>query len=138
MSYEEKHKYDDIINLPHHVSKVHPRMSIQNRAAQFAPFAALTGYESELRETVRLTDKKIELEEEVKEELNRKLQKIKTNIKDKINVNFTYFIKDKTKDGGAYIKTYGVVNKIDEDNRIIILDTKEEIPIDDILEINYN
>ena len=138
MSYEEKHKYDDIINLPHHVSKVHPRMSIQNRAAQFAPFAALTGYESELRETVRLTDKKIELEEEVKKELNRKLQKIKTNIKDKINVNFTYFIKDKIKDGGAYIKTYGVVNKIDEDNRIIILDTKEEIPIDDIIEINYN
>ena len=57
---------------------------------------------------------------------------------DKQNVNFTYFIKDKTKDGGAYIKTYGVVNKIDEDNRIIILDTKEEIPIEDILEINYS
>ena len=131
-------KYDDIINLPHHISNKHPQMTLEARAAQFAPFAALTGYESELRETVRLTDKKIELEEEVKEELNRKLQKIKTNIKDKINVNFTYFIKDKTKDGGAYIKTYGVVNKIDEDNRIIILDTKEEIPIDDILEINYN
>ena len=62
----------------------------------------------------------------------------KTNIKDKINVNFTYFIKDKTKDGGAYIKTYGVVSKIDEDNKIIILDTKEEIPIYHNLEINFN
>ena len=130
--------YKDIINLPHYEPKYHPRMSKHNRAAQFAPFAALTGYENELRETVRLTDNKIELEEEVKEELNRKLQKIKTNIKDKINVNFTYFIKDKTKDGGAYIKTYGVVSKIDEDNKIIILDTKEEIPIYDILEINFN
>ena len=89
MNKDNENKYYDIINLPHHVSKVHPRMSIQNRAAQFAPFAALTGYESELRETVRLTDKKIELEEEVKEELNRKLQKIKTNIKDKINNNNT-------------------------------------------------
>ena len=137
MSYEKEHKYDDIINLPHHVSKVHPRMAIQNRAAQFASFSALTGYDSELRESVRITDKKIELEEEVKEGLNRKLQKIKANIQDRLNVNFTYFIKDKTKDGGAYIKTYGVVNKIDEDNKIIILDTKEEIPIDDILEVKF-
>lgn len=137
MSYENKHNYDDIIKLPHHVSKVHPRMSIQNRAAQFAPFSALTGYADEIREFVRLTDKKIELEEEAKEELNRKLQKIKIHIKDRINVNFTYFIKDKLKNGGAYVETYGVINKIDENNKIIVLNTKEEIPIDDILEINY-
>lgn len=130
------HKYDDIINMPHHTSKVHPRMSIQNRAAQFAPFAALTGFDDELRESVRLTDKKIELEEEAKEEINRKLQKIKSELKNFSNVTFTYFIKDSKKEGGAYITTYGVVKKIDENRNIIILDNKEEIPINDILEIN--
>ena len=134
MSNYDEHKYDDIINLPHHVSKLHPRMSIQNRAAQFAPFSALTGYDSEIREIVRLTDKKIELEDEMKEEINRKLQEIKKDVSKGINVNFTYFIKDKLKEGGAYITTYGIVKKIDEANRIVVLDTQEEIPIDDITE----
>lgn len=135
MNKNNEHKYDDIISLPHHVSKVHPRMSIQNRAAQFVPFAALTGYEEGLRESIRLTDKKIELDDETKDELNRKLQQIKLNIKNFPNITFTYFIKDSVKDGGAYITTYGVVKKIDEDNKLIILDTKEEIPIQDILKI---
>lgn len=130
-----EHKYDDIINLPHHTSKVHPRMSVSNRAAQFAPFAALTGYDDELRETIRLTDKKIELEEEAKEEINRKLQKVKSELQNLPNVTFTYFIKDAQKDGGAYITTYGVVKKIDENRNVIILDNREEIPINDIFEI---
>lgn len=130
-----EHKYDDIINLPHHTSKVHPRMSVANRAAQFAPFAALTGYDDELRETIRLTDKKIELEEETKEEINRKLQELKAELQKLPNVTFTYFIKDTHKEGGAYITTYGVVKKIDEYRNVIILDNKEEIPIVDILEL---
>lgn len=133
--HNTEHKYDDIINMPHHTSKVHPRMSVQNRAAQFAPFAALTGYDDELRETIRLTDKKIELEEAAKEEINRKLQKIKVELHNSPDVTITYFIKDAQKDGGAYVTTYGVVKKIDQERNIIILDNKEEIPINDILEI---
>lgn len=135
MYNNSEHKYDDIINMPHHESKMHPRMSAQNRAAQFAPFAALTGYDDELRETIRLTDKKIELEEEAKEEINRRLQEIKSKIHNYPNITFTYFIKDFKKDGGAYITTYGIVKKIDENRNVIILDNKEEIPINDILEI---
>ena len=96
-------KYDDIINLPHFEPKYHTRMSIYNRSAQFAPFAALTGYNEAIVETARLTDKKIELDDYLKDNLNMDLQIINDHIKDNITVSILYFKKDNRKDGGKYL-----------------------------------
>ena len=128
-------KYKNIINLPHHVSKKHPQMSLYERSAQFAPFAALTGYEDEVEETARLTDRRIEVDEEIKKELNRKLQIIKEKIKLKPSVKITYFIPDLRKDGGKYATLKGIVNKIDEFSQNIILQNKQQIKILDIIDI---
>lgn len=94
--------YDDIINLPHYESKIRKRMSLEARSAQFAPFAALTGYDNKVKETARLTDKKIELTDEEYNLINSKLQIIKDHIKEQPEIIFTIFIKDKLKDGGKY------------------------------------
>ena len=100
MSKEAKNTYEDIINMEHPTSKRHPRMTVYNRAAQFSPFAALTGHEEALKETARITDNKIELDENVKRELDYKLQQI-LNKNDSIqNVQITYFKKDENKEGG--------------------------------------
>lgn len=128
-------KYDDIINLPHHVSKKHKQMSLYERSAQFAPFAALTGHEDAINETARLTNSKIELDEEEKEILDRKLQVIQEKIKDRINVNITYFVPDLKKEGGKYINVKGIIKKIDDYKHAIILEDKKEIPISDIIDI---
>ena len=104
--------YDDIINLPHYVSKKRPQMSIEARSAQFAPFAALTGYDEKVKETARLTDRKIELEDGQKEILNNKLLYILENIEEKPEITFTYFIKDTKKSGGKYIEKTGIARKI--------------------------
>lgn len=90
-------KYDDIINLPHHVSKKHPQMSLEARSAQFASFAALKGYEDEVAETARITDERIELNEEAKRILDEKLQQIRERINEKMETTFTYFVKDERK-----------------------------------------
>ena len=95
-----KFNYEDIINLPHHTSTKHPRMTKSARAAQFSPFAALTGYDDAIKETGRLTDKKIELTEEEKLILNDKLLTINNNLKNNPKVIITYFEHDKTKEGG--------------------------------------
>ena len=87
-------KYDNIINLPHHISSKHPRLSMEQRAAQFAPFAALTGYGDSIKETARLTDTRIELNEEEKEMLNIKLQELKSKISTMPQVTITYFVPD--------------------------------------------
>ena len=130
-------KYDDIINLPRHVSKKHPQMSVEERAAQFAPFAALVGYEDEVEETARITEKRIELNEEEKKILDTKLQMLNEQIKVQIypNITIMYFIPDLKKDGGKYIKVSGVIKKVDEFKQLIILDDKTEIPIKDIIKI---
>lgn len=129
-------KYEDIINLPHYISLKHPRMSIEARAFQFAPFAALKGYEEAIKETERITDKKIEIDEGLKTILDRKLQYIIANIKGNLEVTFTYFIKDEKKDGGKYIKKMGVVKKVDNIKRQIIMNDNTLISIDDILNIS--
>ncbi len=130
-------KYDDIINLPRHISKKHPQMSVEERAAQFAPFAALVGYEDEVEETARITEKRIELNEEEKKILDMKLQMLNEQIKVQIypNITIMYFIPDLKKDGGKYIKVSGVIKKVDEFKQLIILDDKTEIPIKDIIKI---
>ena len=129
------HKYDDIINLPHHVSKKHPQMSLHDRAAQFSPFAALTGHKAAINETARLTDEKQILSEDVIAKLNEQLNLIKENIGTNQTVTITYFVPDDKKSGGAYISNTGVVNKIDEYNRTVIMTDKTVIPIEQISEM---
>ena len=129
------HKYDDIINLPHHVSKKPPQMSLHDRAAQFSPFAALTGHKAAINETARLTDEKQILSEDVIAKLNEQLNLIKENIGTNQTVTITYFVPDDKKSGGAYISHTGVVKKIDEYNHTVILTDKTVIPIEQISEM---
>lgn len=130
-------KYDDIINLPHHVSKTRPKMPLEQRSAQFAPFAALTGYEDEISETGRLTTDRIELNEEAKQLLDRTLQAITKRISTQPAVTITYFVPDTKKDGGAYITVSGNIKKIDKYKNIILLTDKTEIPIKEIINIRF-
>ena len=129
------HKYDDIINLPHHVSKKHPQMSLHDRAAQFSPFAALTGHKAAINETARLTDEKQILSEDVIAKLNEQLNLIKENIGTNLIVTITYFVPDDRKSGGAYISNTGVVKKINEYNHTVVLTDKTVIPIEQISEM---
>lgn len=129
--------YSDIINLSRPVSK-RPRMSLEQRSAQFAPFAALTGYEGQVKETARLTNKKIEINEELKEILNKKIQLIQEKIKEQPQIEITYFIPDSKKDGGRYETICNAIQKIDMyTNEIIMLDGTR-IDIDDIIDIQGN
>ncbi|MBQ9280350.1 MAG: hypothetical protein IJ215_04840 [Clostridia bacterium] len=134
MQYD--HFYDDIIDLPHHTSKKHPPMSLYARSAQFAPFAALTGYEDAVMETARETSERIEIDEELKSILDGKLQLLQENIQKKPEVTFTYFVPDIKKDGGAYVSVIGIVKKIDLYQQCIYLADKTEIPIGEIIEIS--
>lgn len=130
-------EYDDIINLTHHISTKHPRLSKEQRAAQFAPFAALTGYGDAINETSRITENRIELDEEEIAKLNKKLQKLQTNIFNRPKVTVTYFVPDIKKSGGEYVTKIGNLKKIDEYKQLIILENKIEIPIKEIIEILY-
>ena len=127
--------YDDIINLPNHISLKHPRMSIEARSAQFAPFAALTGYNDAVKETERLTDKRIEIDDNLKQILNNKLNYILENIDKKTLIIITYFIPDNKKDGGKYIEKTGIIKKVDIINQYIYLYDKTKIPIKEIINI---
>ena len=130
------HRYDDIIHLPHHVSPTRPRMSVADRAAQFSPFAALTGYDAAVKETARLTDEQIELDENSKTILNEKLQMILERLGEQIEVQITYFRPDSRKSGGAYVTATGVVKKIDTYERSVIMADGTKILIDRIYEID--
>jgi len=110
-------------------------MSRMNRAAQFAPFAALTGYEESIEETARLTDRRIELSEYEIEELNAKLNFIQEHIKEHPEVTVTYFQPDERKDGGAYITVTGRVRRIDEVNRVLAFEDERTLPIEIIIQI---
>lgn len=128
--------YDDIINLPRHESKTRPRMSAINRAAQFAPFAAITGHDAAVKETARLTDKRLVLDEYEKERLNDKLHIIAERLEDRPEVSISYFQPDARKAGGAYVTTTGHVKKIDKYRRIIAMSEGITIPIEEVLEID--
>ena len=132
---EKSEKYDDIINLPRHVSKKYPRMSLEARSAQFAPFAALTGYDEVINETARLTSERKEINEELKMILNDKLKIIQEKLDTKPEITFKYFIPDIKKDGGEYVTKKGNVIKIDKYKEIIILKDETEISISEIIEI---
>lgn len=127
--------YDDIINLPHHESKKHPKMPALDRAAQFMPFAALTGHNAAVTETARLTENKMELDETRKEELGERLQFIREQLWRKPQVSITYFVPDTKKDGGTYFTVTGAVRKIEEAGHQVIMENGTVIPMDDIYEI---
>lgn len=117
MRGQEEHKYDDIINLPHHVSARHPQMTLSERAAQFAPFAALTGHNAAIQETARYTDSFAELDEDRKELLDEKLRELALRLQEEgakeREVEITYFRPDLKKSGGSYVTVRGRVKKID-------------------------
>ena len=128
-------KYDDIIHLPHHVSNTRAHMPMLDRAAQFMPFRALTGYEDAVHETARHTDEKIELTEDEKTVLDVKLQRLADDLANQPLVTLTWFQPDKRKAGGAYVTTTGQVKKIDDFEGARILLSGESIPVEDILDI---
>ena len=128
-----KFKYEDIINLPHPVSKRHKPMPVEDRAAQFAPFAALTGHQAAIEETARITEARIELDEEVKEHLNMQFQELLAEPGRKIQV--VYYVPDGRKSGGSYVTRVGTVKKIDEYQKTLVLEDGSRIPLEDISEI---
>ena len=128
-------KYDDIINIPHWEPRSHPRMSEYDRAAQFAPFAALTGYDAMIREASRLTDSKIEPDEEQILALNETLSMILARIGEHPKVSIVRFKEDARKQGGAYMKAEGSVRDVDLANRLIVLKEGGKINLDDIVSI---
>lgn len=131
-----KNNYDDIINTPHWNPKKHPRMSMESRNAQFAPFAALTGYEDAVKETARLTDRRIEIDEGLKQVLNNKLQYALENSNINPIIEITYFLPDCKKKGGKYVEKIGQIKKVDNIEGFIIFKDKEKIRIDDVININ--
>lgn len=132
------HHYDDIINLPYRKSKRHTPMAAIDRAAQFSPFAALTGYDAAVKETARLTDKRIEIDESRKSELDEKLQIIREHLGEEVEVAFTYFVPDARKGGGSYCTTVGLVKKLDHYERQIVLRDGRVIPLDEVIEVECN
>lgn len=133
MNPEEMHKYDDILELPHHVSRSRPQMPVADRAAQFAPFAALSGHYEAVKEAARQTDARIEMDESCRAMLDRKLQEIQKQPDRAVSV--TYFVPDLKKPGGSYVTVTGRVGRIDGNGRRVILADGTCIPADDIIEI---
>ena len=127
--------YEDIINLPHHVSSKRPQMPMIDRAAQFSPFAALTGYDDAIYETGRLTDEKIDLSEDEKEALDRKQQFLLEKLDECPELTVTYFVPDEKKSGGAYVTKSGNLKKIDAIERWMQLTDGTRIPLDDVADI---
>lgn len=129
---ESTHKYDDLLELPRHVSSVHPRMAVQDRAAQFAPFSALTGHEEAVRETARLTMERGELDEEYQRLLDERLQLLREQLHMSPFISVTYFVADGRKAGGAYITVRGRVKKLKEYEQQLVMEEGTCIPIEDI------
>lgn len=128
-------KYNEIMWLPHHVSKTRPQMPMSDRAAQFAPFAALTGYDAAIKETGRLTDERIELDVEALSALDMKYQLLMEALDEAPEVTITYFQPDERKAGGKYVSAVGAVKKIDDFERRITMQDGAKIPMDDVLSI---
>lgn len=129
-------KYDEIVNLPHHVSETRPQMPMSDRAAQFAPFAALTGYDSAIREAGRLTDERIELDEEALTALNLRYRLLMDALGKEPEVEITFFKPDERKSGGEYVTVIGAVKNIDDFERLITMQDGMKIPMNDVLSID--
>lgn len=128
----EKFPYEDIIDLPPHISKKHPQPTMMDRAARFAPFAAITGYEEMVLEEARVTEERVDLDEGALSLLNEKLNMIQEFIDEEPEIKITYFEPDKKKSGGAYIDITGTVKRIDEYECLVIMTDGKKIRIEDI------
>lgn len=135
MNDADIHKYDDIINLPHHVSSTRPHMSIEERAAQFSPFAALTGHEDAIKETARQTEREIILDENELEILDEKLKAILSDKSDNKNIIVVYYVPDENKNGGKYLECSGRVKKMDEYRHVLVMEDGTEINVGRIADI---
>ena len=133
--YKDEHRYDDIIQLPHHQSTKRAHMSLHDRAAQFAPFAALTGHEAAIEETARLTENEIMLDETAIADVNDKLYEISQHLAEQWRVSITYFKPDRKKQGGAYLTDVGVIRKINEIEQLIIMDSGMRIKMEQIIKV---
>ena len=127
--------YQDIINLPHYVSENRPHMSMIDRAAQFSPFAALTGYDAAVKETARLTDQRIELNEDERQKVSDRLTMLKSCLKESPTVEITYLIPDEKKAGGEYSTVTGIVKKLDDFQRLIVMMDGTKISIEEIIDV---
>ena len=135
MTYNYNKKYENIINKPHHVSKVHPQISLYARSAQFALFAALTGYEDAVKETARETQEELEIDDELKSILDAKLQMLIEIKESNPEISITYFVKDEKKSGGKYVTITGIIKKIDLYEQIITLVDNTVIPIKNVIDL---
>ena len=133
--FDSSKEYGDIINLPHPESKKHKRMSMRDRAAQFSPFAALTGHDAAIKETARLTDGFVELDESMKTTLDEKLVLILERSNEKPIVTITYFLKDEKKAGGSYEVAEGWIRKVDFYERVIEMGDRSKILLDHVVDI---
>ena len=131
----EKFPYEDIVNLPPHISKKHPQPSMMDRAARFAPFAAITGYEEMVLEEARVTEERVDLDEGALSLLNEKLNMIQEFLDEEPEVTITYFEPDKKKTGGAYVSVTGIVKRIDEYEHIVLMNDGKRIPIGEIYDV---
>ena len=128
-------KYDDIINLPHHKSITHSHMSMIDRAAQFSPFAALTGHSAAIAETGRMTDQRMELDEYEMARVDAELQRLQELLPGRPTASITYFVPDERKNGGSYQTVTGEVKRIDAVNGVIQMTDRQCIPIADVFSI---
>nr|WP_297933961.1 hypothetical protein [uncultured Blautia sp.] len=136
MKQKPGNPYEDMLELPHPVSKMHPQMPRRDRAAQFAPFAALTGYEEAVREAARITEEKMILDEDSKVQLDWKLRCLQEKVKEQPIIIVTYFMKDERKKGGKYVTVTGVLKKIDSYTHQFVLENGEEIPVEDVVSLD--
>lgn len=134
---DKRKDYDDIINLPHHVSATHPHMSQRDRAAQFSPFAALTGHDAAIRETARLTEREHATGEDYADILDRRLGQLRLLSGEAPLITVRYFAPDTKKAGGAYVTVSGRLKKIDDQRRLIVLENQTEVPVDRIVDLDY-
>lgn len=132
----DMHRYDDMLDMPHHVSTKHPQMSLHDRAAQFSPFAALTGYDDAIEETARLTDRRIELSETDMDRLNLKWQLVLEHLSERPAVTITYFVPDSKKEGGKYVSVSGCVKKIDEYEQTVTLTDGKKISLPEVIRLD--
>lgn len=134
--FNSTEKYSDMIDLPHHVSKTRMQMTLRDRAAQFSPFAALSGYDAAISETARLTEERLELTEDCRRGLDEQLMKIMAQASEKPVVVITYFKPDARKNGGSYEVAEGCIRKLRSYERVIVMEDKTEIPVDDVAAID--
>lgn len=130
---DRTHRYDDIIDLPHHVSANHPQMSREQRAAQFSPFAALSGYGESVGEAARFTERRLELDENMRVELDIRMHDA---LERQTRVSIVHFVADRHKEGGLYATSAGVIAKIDEHEGAVVLADGQRLDVHDIVEIS--